>query len=521
VHRLVIALTTLLALTAGVVLAGYVFIFSAGTDRAARAVPAGAAFYATAYLEPSAGQSLNLEALARRIPGFADTASLDQKIHEITARLLGGTGLDYEADIRPWLGGQLALAVQPQGVDPGAADVLAVIAVKDRGLAVDALGRVAQDLGLDAAGETHQGVELMVSEQASWALLEDLLLVGSSADAVRSGLDADADRASSLADSPRFMRAMGEIPADHLASVYVDLETLGASTDVLAETGGYSTASLALVVDQAGLRLVGAAPFDSDAASDQEREAFQLSREAATLASWMPAGTQAELTMFGLSQSLQAAESQLGSGETGDDLADLLSQLRLVASLGLGVSLDEDVLPLFDRETALALTGLDETTPSGQLLLRPSDAAGAEAALARIRQSLEERGATARDDEVGGIPVTSLALPDFGTAAYAMRDGVIVVGLSAEDVAAAFAAEAGGDSLAQDQRYAAAWELAGARGGNEAWVDAGALMAFAGDDLGVTGEARDILLRADAVAMTAPARPDQNRSEFHVVLTVR
>jgi hypothetical protein len=46
-------------------------------------------------------------------------------------------------------------------------------------------------------------------------------------------------------------------------------------------------------------------------------------------------------------------------------------------------------------------------------------------------------------------------------------------------------------------------------------------MAFAGDDLGVTGEARDILLRADAVAMTAPARPDQNRSEFHVVLTVR
>jgi hypothetical protein len=314
---------------------------------------------------------------------------------------------------------------------------------------------------------------------------------------------------------------MGEIPADHLASVYVDLEALGASTDVLAETGGYSTASLALVVDQAGLRLVGAAPFDSDAASDQEREAFQLSREAATLASWMPAGTQAELTMFGLSQSLQAAESQLGSGETGDDLANLLSQLRLVASLGLGVSLDEDVLPLFDRETALALTGLDETTPSGQLLLRPSDAAGAEAALARIRQSLEERGATARDDEVGGIPVTSLALPDFGTAAYAMRDGVIVVGLSAEDVAAAFAAEAGGDSLAQDQRYAAAWELAGARGGNEAWVDAGALMAFAGDDLGVTGEARDILLRADAVAMTAPARPDQNRSEFHVVLTVR
>jgi hypothetical protein len=102
-----------------------------------------------------------------------------------------------------------------------------------------------------------------------------------------------------------------------------------------------------------------------------------------------------------------------------------------------------------------------------------------------------------------------------------MRDGVVVVGLSPEDVAAAFGANASGDSLARDPRYTAAWELAGARGGNEAWVDAAALMDFAGDDLGVTGEARDILLRAEAVAMTAPARPDQNRSEFHVVLTVR
>jgi hypothetical protein len=521
VHRLVIALTTLLALTASVVLAGYIFIFAAGTDRAARAVPAGAAFYATAYLQPSAGQSLNLEALARRIPGFADTASLEQKIHEITARLLGGTGLDYEADIRPWLGDQLSMAVQPRGVDPEDADVLAIVAVKDRELAVEALGRISQDLGVSAVAESHEGVELMVSEEASWALLEDVLLIGSTPDAVRSGVDADADRASSLADSPRFARAMGEIPADHLASAYVDLQALAASTEVVAQTGGYSTASLALLVEQEGLRLVGAAPFDSDAASDQEQEAFRLSGEAATLASWMPAETQAQLTMFGLSQSLQAAESQLGSGEGGDALGDLLSQVRFAVGFGLGISLDDDVLPLFDNETALALTSLDEATPSGQLLLRPSDTAGAEAALARIRQSLEQRGAGVRDEDLGGIAVTSLDFPDVGAAAFAMRDGVIAVGLSPEDVAAAFAANASGDSLAQDPRYAAAWELAGARGGNEAWVDAAALMEFAGDDLGVTGEARDILLRADAVAMTAPARPDQNRSEFHVVLTVR
>lgn len=519
-HRLVIALTTLLALTAGVVVAGYLFIFSAGTDRAARAVPGDAAVYATAYLRPSAGQTLNLEALSRRIPGFADTASLDQKIHEITARLLGHAGLDYEAEIRPWLGDQVSLAVQPQGVDPEASDVLAVIAVRDRALAADALQRIAPDLGLTGTTETHEGIELFVTDQASWALLEDVLLVGSTPDAVRSGLDADAGRAPSLSDSARFGRAMGEVPADHLASIYIDLEALGAATGVAEGAGGYTAASLALVVEQGGLRLIGSAPFDS-AASDEEREAFELSSEVAALAGWMPAGTKAEITLFGLSQSLRAAESRLGSGEGGDVLADALSQLRAVAGFGLGISLDEDVLPLLDLETALAVTELDATAPRGQLLLRPSDAVGAEQALGRFRDSLRDRGATVTDLEVDDLVITSVTITDLGTAAYAMRDGVIILALTPDDVAAAFAAHASGDSLAQNPRYVAAWDLAGERRGNEAWMDAAAFMAFAGDDLGVTGEARDILLRADAVAMTAPARPDQNRSEFHVVLTVR
>jgi hypothetical protein len=198
-----------------------------------------------------------------------------------------------------------------------------------------------------------------------------------------------------------------------------------------------------------------------------------------------------------------------------------LTQLRAIAGLGLGVNLDEDVLPLLDRETALALTGLDRALPSGQLVLRPSDAAGAEAALGRIRDALRDRGATVTEEDVDGLAVTSVSIENLGTAAYGLSDGVLVVGLTPDIVVAAFAANATGDNLARDPRYAAAWELAGERRGNEAWVDAAALMAFAGDDLGVTGEARDILLRADALAMTAPARPDQNRSEFHVVLTVR
>ena len=88
-HRLVIALTVFIGLVGATVVAGYLAIFAAGTDRAARAVPADAIAYATVYLQPSTGQQLNLAMLLGHVPGFADEANLDQKIHEIAARFLG------------------------------------------------------------------------------------------------------------------------------------------------------------------------------------------------------------------------------------------------------------------------------------------------------------------------------------------------------------------------------------------------------------------------------------------------
>lgn len=520
-HRLVIALTTLLALAAAVVLGAYLVVFAAQPDRAARAVPGDTVAYATIYLQPSTGQMLNLTALMGHVPGFTDAATLDLKIHDITARLLGEAGMDYEADIRPWLGDQISVSVRPNGVDPEQADALLVIGVKDRALAEQALPRLAEDLGLTATPDTYEGSEVFDAETTSWALLEDVLLVGSSAEAVRAGLDADAGRAPSLADSSRFVGAMGDIPADHLASTYIDLEAAADESGLGEQMGGYSAASAALVVEQDGLRVAGSAPFDASAASVAAAAAFSLSSEPSSLAEWMPVTTQAEVVVFGISQSVQAAEEDLGEAEGGDPVADALAQLRAVAALGLGISVDEDLLPLLDREAALAFTGLEGSAPRGQLLLRPSDADLAEAALARMRAAVSEHGAGVNETEIDGEAITVVDVPELGTVAYAMRDGVIVMALDPADVATALAARATGQSLAAADRYQAAWELAGARGGNEVWLDAGALIDTAGDELGVTGEARDILLEAGALAMTAPANLDEARSEFHVVLTVR
>ena len=96
---------------------------------------------------------------------------------------------------------------------------------------------------------------------------------------------------------------------------------------------------------------------------------------------------------------------------------------------------------------------------------------------------------------------------------------MIVAGLTAEDVAATLSAHASGQTLAATERYGAAWQLAGDRGGNEAFVDIGAIVDASDDALGTTGDARDILLTVGALGLTAPAR--DGNTELHIVLTVR
>ena len=518
-QRLVVALTTLLALLAGVVVAGYLVVFAASPDRAARAVPASTAIYGTLYLQPSAGQKMNLAALLGHVPGLTDAASLDGKLHEMAGQLLSQAGLDYEGDLRPWLGDQLSIAVEPDGTDPTQARFTLLVAVKDPAAAAAALGRIAADHQLSGEPESYQGVELTVAPDGAWALLDDLLIVGGDAPTVRAALDADADRAPSLADASSFLAAMRRVPPDHLAAIYVDLKSLAGAAGAGEGLGGYSDASLALVVEANGLRLAGGAPFDADAAPEAVRQAFALASEPSRLADWMPADTQAEIAMFGLAQGLLTAEEQLGANPATPEVADLLNQVRAVAAIGLGINIDDDLLPLFDREAAIAVGGLADAAPSMQLLLRPQDAGAAQASLDRIRDALRGHGSTVREQDAAGVTITTVTVPDLGEVSYAVRDGVIIAALDPDHVAAALAAVADGSTLGASPRYRSAWEFAGVHGGSEFWVDVAAMVDAAGDELGVSGDVRAILHEIDALAMTAPARNEM--SEFHLVLTAR
>jgi hypothetical protein len=517
-HRLVIALVVLLGLTGASVVAAFLFLSGASTDRAAALAPANTAAYVSVYLQPSAGQQMNLAELIGRLPGFADDASLDEKVDQVAQNLLGGTGIDYRDDVKPWIGGQVALAAWP--ADDGAeAGALVIADVKDQAAATDALPRL---LGggepMATSTQSHRGVDIQVGEGGAYAFVEEMVVVGPDAAAVEAGIDAGAG--SSLADRADFRETAAGLPEDHLASAFIDLAG-AAEAGGGAELTGVSTAGLVLVAEPDGVRLAGTAPFDADGAEPSARAGFALGTEPSSLVDWMPADAAGEVIVFGARQTLEDVEAMLGGIEQGEEVAGVLSSVRALLAFGLGINLDSDILPLLDREVGVALTGFDGELPSGQLLLRPSDPDAAPAMLDRLADGLVAAGATRESISVDGldeVEITLLGLPDTVDVAYAVVDEIVILGFSADDVAAAISAHESGEALGAQQTYASTFDLLGERAGTEAYADVTALVELLGAAAELPDDARDILQQVGSFGMTVFSRDDQ--IEFHAVLTV-
>lgn len=514
-HRLVIALTTLIGLTGATVVAGYLFFFAASTDRASTLVPVDTALYVNVYLQPSTGQRLNLAGLMGRIPGFEDTSTLDEKIDQVAQNLLSETGLDYREQIKPWLGNQIAIAAWPTPGDPADAEPVLLAEVKDVEAARASIAELAGEGALTT--ETYAGVDLRVGEGTAYAIVDEMLVIGPAADALRAVVDVSGG-AESLAGNDGFRATIDALPDDHLASIYVDLAGIARATGVEDELSGLSTAGAALIAEPEGLHLAGSAPFDMDGAEPSSRAGFAMGGEPSSLVEWMPEDTLGEVVIFGLREMLENAETAAGSTPDGEELTGALDTLRALAAFGLGIDLDADVLPLLDREVGIAVSGLTGDLPSGQLLLRPDDPEAAADALDRLADSLTGVGASLRTDDLDGTPLTIVGLPDVGEVAYAQVDGIVILGLSPEDVAASIGAHASGATLGGSEAYRRAFDVAGTRGGNEAWANVAALVDLMGDDAELPADVRDILGQIGAFGLTAPSRDDQ--IEFHAVLTV-
>lgn len=513
-HRLVIAATTLLTLIAATFV-GYLLLVGGSADRAAGLVPATASAYVTVYLQPSAGQQTNLAGLIGRLPGFADEASLDQKIDQIVQNALSSAGVDYLAELKPWLGNQVAVAAWSADGDAPTQRTVAIVDVRDRAAMESALEGLADREGESFGDEPYGGVVMRVGSAGAYALVGEMLVLSDTPDAIRAVIDTHAGDAD-LAGRADFRDSMSRLPQDHLAAAFVDLAALAAGAGLGDAAEGVSTLGAALVAERDGLRISGSAPLVTEATDAGDGATATV--EAGTLTEWMPADTLAEVTIFDLAGILADVEAAAAESAEGEELTDALTTIRGLAPFLLGIDIDDDLLPLLDREVAIALTGIDGDAPRGYLLVRPDNAAAAAETLDGIAERLVAAGGSRRSEDSGGVDITVAEVPQIGEVAYAVTEDVVILAFSAADIRAVLEAHDGGTSLGAAEAYRRTFEVAGGRTGNEGYVDIGALLELFGVIETLPDDARAILERVGNFGITVPSRDDQ--IEFHAVLTI-
>jgi hypothetical protein len=293
-------------------------------------------------------------------------------------------------------------------------------------------------------------------EPPVWRIVDGWYVVAEDGATIDRAL-ADGD---SLAETEAFETAMDELPGDALARVYLDGQALTEAAQASSENVGapplgvgagvLASVSLAVSAEPQGFRLDGVARSEG---------APQLEAAPSELLGVVPADALA----FGAFHGLDDGLSQLL-----DAAAEDSAELDQAAAL-LGISLEDDVLPLFAGESGLYLRA-GEPVPEVTLLLTPEDPAQALETVEELLAAVSTFGALGSQDGDGwtsyppatvtieGVEAKQVPLGEDLVLTYGVVDGRLVVSTSERGIADVVG---DGPRLADDPTFQEAEEAAG------------------------------------------------------------
>ena len=359
------------------------------TDEGARAAgitPTDALAFVSLNLDPSIEQQRNLLSIARRFPGARDKVQgeFEEARDGFIGDLLEEVGLDFEHDVEPWLGNEVALAVLPAAAD-GPPLITALVETGDAGKARAALEK-AEGSGEFGGAYRVVGDYMVISDQEGEVDDEAPL------DLVEAQSKKDDG---GLAESPAFTSVVDQLAGDRLVLGWVDVSELA---DVIQESGGIPPLAFAE-------RFASAESVALDLHAESDAMVFQgvgrapagSKGETAELTRSLPATTLAALTFFDFGKGIvEGLRSVAGFGADLDPSALLES--------ATGIDLEADVLSWMDGEVVFVAGAVPDggTFPNFALVVEPSDRAKAEAGLAKVREGLARQGFQLEERQVAG-----------------------------------------------------------------------------------------------------------------------
>ena len=464
-------------------------------------IPSGTVVYLEGRADLPGDQRQNVGTILATFPGFKDQATLDAKIDQALDQVLQKSGISWTTDLKPWVAGEVGVAVTRDlldlataaGKDPSAATapdrgVVVLASVKD---VAAATAWVAKEAGGTPATTTYgEGSITTVDRNGmtlAWATRGTVLLLGPEI-SVKAALDTKG--ASAVAASSAFVAARATAPSAYLGFGFIDTKSI---LDAILATAG-STSSVPQACLDNALAAVpewaagfahaadGALVMDqvAPASSGAPTSSFAPKDTSSAIAARLPAGTLVALEGRQAGPALVALWSGLKAGIACDPAQKgSLDQVdAALAAIG-GV----ESLVGWAGDSALAVT-FDGTTWGGGMAAVATDPAGATRTLGQLRAALAlaggAAGITSTEQSYAGATIEIVTIPQSGGAtipALAATAHGDLFALGTLDFVKGVLDTPAGGGLAAQAGYAHAIDLAGGAGTMDAYVNITGLRA--------------------------------------------
>jgi hypothetical protein len=500
------------ALSVGIGLAAGSFLLESRATGAlgssANYVPADAPIYVELRLQPSADQDAALRELLGRFPAI-DGVDLDRPLYEQLVEMIdeqlaaeAEIGVSWADDVAPWFDGRVAFGVTDLPLEAFAAPMdpmaeppipgmVAVIGVTDAAAARSSVERiVAEQPEMETTTTEHLGVTIhaLAGEQGAYAVTEDALLFGPSADDVTAALDTAADPDARLADNATVASMAAELPDDWLAFATFDFTEIMAASFAQSGGGAAADAFSSLMENQptrGALAMTASGDrFAFDGVSEAPTGAFAVENADRGLAGEVPS----DALYFADAGNLGAALTSLTEAIKAAAQEDpMVAEQIATAESALGADLTEMVSWIGD---GAFVAGWDGSEPYAGLVIVPTDVDAADRRLgqlvtfAGLATTDPASGITVDETDVAGQTVTTIRWQDPNAAEMegmpvptgisvqvTVTDDRAIIGLGETFVGRVLTLEEA-DSLAAQPRYAdAVAELGPTSNAGVAWMD--------------------------------------------------
>ena len=347
------------------------------TVRAAGITPENALAFFSVNLDPAVEQQRNLLGLLRRFPDVRQEVrdDFEESKDELLADLFQESGLDYNEDVEPWLGNEVAVAVLPPGEGSEQPLVPLMVESEDDDAARDALEKSRRSGDFEGKFRFVENF-VVISDQQEEETLDDRVLNLVERDAEEDG--------GGLAEGEGFTKVVDELHGDRLLLGWVDGRQI---VDLLDETGvlppgldlarsfqGAGEVAFDLHAQRSALVLEGAAEATGQSRGGDPK-----------LTEGLPTDTLAAVTAFNLAEGARQA-FELATGAGGEDPNALFREAT-------GLDLQTDVLSWMQGEFVLVAgkSRSGQPFPDFAAVVEPTDRARAEASMAKVRDSLAQR----------------------------------------------------------------------------------------------------------------------------------